>query len=76
MKVKIQRDQAVWERETFEIEVADGLQGEDLYEEILCTALGFSRDDGGGYYMEVVGNVEMIDVQTLATLPDGTELAI
>ena len=34
MKVVIQRDQAVWERETFTIEVPDGLTGEDLREAI------------------------------------------
>ena len=59
-KYRVYRDQGVWERETFEIEVPDGLQYKDVVDfinEVMDTNPPESID------VEVIGEVEGMDVQ-------------
>lgn len=74
MKVKITRDQAVWERETFFIEVPDGTPKEGLAEAITGAVYAFQGyTDDESYSKEILGEaVYGIDVQTVAQLPDFT----
>ena len=75
VRVQIQVDQAVWERSTFEVEVAEGLGGEEL-----ADALREAVDDFDGYgepgYMQWIldSSVDGIDIERKATLPDGKEI--
>lgn len=72
MKVQIQRDQAVWERETFEVEVPDGLEGDELDEAILEATYafsGFAEDGSTTCWKEILDEaVYGIDTQTIATV--------
>lgn len=76
MKVTIQHDQAVWERETFEVEVPDGLAGEDLHNALWDALDEFQDYDGDGYRKEVLNAVESLTTQTVATLPGGEEIKL
>lgn len=49
MKVQIQRDQAVWERETFEVDVPDGLTGDDLLDAVSDAVENFQGYTDDGY---------------------------
>ena len=75
VRVQIQIDQAVWERSTFEVEVAEGLDDEELTE-----ALRNAVDDFDGYgepgYMQWVldSSVDGIDIERKATLSNGKEI--
>lgn len=92
MKVQIKRDQAVWERETFEIEVPDELyeavQAQDAHastdaDDALSDAIrdaiyafdGYCDDDR--YSKEILDEAVMIiSTETVATLPDDTEIEL
>lgn len=76
MKVEVQVDQAVWERCTFEVEVPDGLEGEELSEALYAAKEEFSGYGEAGYRQEILDAVEGIDTETKCTLPDGTEIAL
>lgn len=77
MKVQVQVDQAVWERSTFEVEVEDGLEGDELAE-----AIGEAIDNYDGYgeeghEQEILDDpVYGIDTERMAILPDGTEITL
>lgn len=75
MKVRIQRDQAVWERETFEVEVPDGWDMEDL--EVLEDAINnFDGYEAAGYSKEILDPVLSIDTETVFFDEDGEEYSL
>jgi hypothetical protein len=73
MKVKITRDQAVWERETFFVEVPDNTPKEELFEAVAEAVTNFDGYADDGYDKTICDDaVEGIDAQTVAELPDFT----
>lgn len=75
MKIQIQRDQAVWERETFEVEVPDDWDPNDLDQrEVLDTAI--DQFDGEIHTKILDEAVFSVDTQVAFFLPDGTELEL
>ena len=73
MKVRITRDQAVWERETFFVEVPDGTPKEELFEAVTEAVGNFQGYAGDDYDKTICDDaVEGIDTQTVAQLPDFT----
>ena len=56
MLVQIIRDQAVWERETFYVEVPDGLKGDDLEQ-----AISDAEDAYQGYSEDPEYSKEILD---------------
>lgn len=76
MKVQIQRDQAVWERETFEVEVPDGLEGDDLLDAVSAAVENFQGYTDDGYQKEILDDpVYGISTETVAII-DGDEYNI
>lgn len=78
MKIKVQRDQAVWERETFTIEVGDDFDPEnELHMAELEAKIDADRFDAPDYACgELVASVEGASVDTQITLPDGMEIQL
>lgn len=76
MLVQIIRDQAVWERETFYVEVPDGLEDEaltDAISEAEENYQGYTSDPG--YTKEVLDEaVFSVDIERKAVLPGGDEI--
>ena len=69
MKVQIQRDQAVWERETFEVEVPDGLTGDDLLDAVSDAVESFQGYTDDGYDKCILDEaVYGISTETVATI--------
>ena len=65
MQVIVQRDQAVWERETFAIEVPDGLEGEALRDAIedVLEADEFLAIDLPSYEKEILDSVSGLSTE-------------
>ena len=75
VRVQVRIDQAVWERSTFEVEVTEGLDGEELTEALRCAIGAFDGYSEPGYRQWILGNaVEGIDIARRVTLPDGKEI--
>lgn len=76
MLVQIIRDQAVWERETFYVEVPDGLEDEaltDAISEAEENYQGYTSDPD--YTKEVLDEaVFSVDIERKAVLPGGDEI--
>lgn len=76
MLVQIIRDQAVWERETFYVEVPDGLEDEaltDAISEAEANYQGYTSDPD--YTKEVLDEaVFSVDIERKAVLPGGDEI--
>lgn len=77
MKVQVQVDQAVWERTTFEVEVDDGLEGEELQEAIREKVNNFEGYGEPGYQQRILDEpVYSISAEREATLPDGSIVSV
>lgn len=78
MKVTIHRDQAVWERQTFEVEVPDGLPEDDMQEAIGDAVEKFDETAAPeDWTQEILDEIVFgVDTETTAVLPDGTEIAL
>lgn len=82
MRVAIQIDQAVWERQTFEIEVPDDFDPDneehrelvDLKISEVMDVVGTPAEAAFSYSQEVVSEVFSIGTETTLTMPDGTEI--
>jgi hypothetical protein len=78
VKVEITRDQAVWERERFDVDVPDNFEelDEDEQRDILDTAIdnfdGYTDDTR--YTKSILDSVPSLDVETVATFPGGREM--
>lgn len=74
--IKIQRDQAVWERETFEVEVPEGFDPDDeehrdVLEHAIDTFQGYHLP---GYFREILdAPVYGLSTETVFFSPDGEE---
>lgn len=72
MIVNIQRDQAVWERETFQVEIPDDTPQQDLDAAVSAALEAFTGWNGPGYSMRNLDEAVMgIDLMIEYTTPDG-----
>lgn len=77
MKVWINVDQAVWERSTFEVEVPDGLTGDELKDAIRDAVDNYDGYGEPGHQQEILDDpVYGIDVERRATLPGGQVMEV
>ena len=75
VRVQVRIDQAVWERSTFEVEIAKGLDGEELVNALRSAVGAFDGyDEPGCRWWILDGAVEGVNIERRVTLPDGKEI--
>jgi hypothetical protein len=76
MKIRIQRDQAVWERETFEVEVPDDFDPnqDDHVETLHETLENLVAPALPSYSLKILDAVLGISTETTLIMPDGREV--
>lgn len=77
MKVAVQRDQAVWERERFEVDIPDGTPADELPQALRDAIESFKGYGGAGYSTEVLSqSVDGVDEQIVGRLFNGVEIKL
>lgn len=75
MDIRIQRDQAVWERETFTLKVRDDFDPDNLdHRAEVLLQLDHEACEAADYSVATLTHIDSFSTETTVIMPDGEEV--